>query len=169
MKEILTNFLQIPQQWSPDTLLPTNPLSDEVWGFISEWSRRNMMKFHIINGLPEWISLFMLIFYANYLFDNLPLQHLTHLQHVDCFYRLDAVVNCEIEPGCSVKEKKKKNPKKQAANLVVVFQWKVSTRESSWLSGNETITVFSIIWFVFLRTGMSWLEKPPGNCENSEH
>lgn len=112
------------------------------------------MKFHIIYGLPEWISLFFFSFYANYLFDNLPLPHVTHLQRVDCFYRLDAEVNCEIQPDFSVKEKKKQ-PKKQAANLVVVFQWKVSTRESSRLSGNETITVFPIIWFVFLRTGMS--------------
>lgn len=108
------------------------------------------MKVHFIYGLPEWISG---SFYANYLFDNLPLPHVTHLQRVVCFYRLDAVVNCEIQPDCSGKEKKQ--PKKQAANLVVVFQWKVSTRESSRLSGNETITVFPIIWFVFLRTGMS--------------
>lgn len=111
------------------------------------------MKLHIIYGLPEWISLLYAKFYANYLFDDLPFPHVTHLQCVDCFYRLDAIGNCEIQPDCSVKEKKKQ-PKKQAANLVVVFQWKVSTRESSRLSGNETITVFPIIGFVFLRTGM---------------
>lgn len=52
------------------------------------------------------LAFYMLSFYANYLFDNLPLSHVTHLQRVDCFYRLDVVVNCEIQPDCLVREKK---------------------------------------------------------------
>lgn len=107
MTEILTNFLHIPQQWSSDTPLPTNPLSDEIWGFISEWSQRNMTKFHIIYSLPEWISLV----YANtsLLIIFLIIYHyrLGHIYSVwTGFIGFDAVANCEIQQDYSVKEKK---------------------------------------------------------------
>lgn len=65
----------------PDTLLPNNPLSDEIWGFISEWSQRRTWW----NSTSNAVYLSGLgFFHVNLqVFDHLPLSHVTQTSQLD--------------------------------------------------------------------------------------
>lgn len=123
-----------------------------------------------LSGLAFSILIHMFLIIYHYRMWHKPANQISKSwAHVDSF-------STTLFPSAKI------NPKKtsitastaHAGTLVVVLEGKVSTQESkvstqesSRLSGNEMITVFAMIWFVFLRTGITWLEKPQGNCENS--